>query len=39
MTSEFTNIKEGAQDPALFKVPSGYQKMDLGAMGGGRRPK
>lgn len=37
MTSEFTNIKEGAQDAALFKVPDGYQKMDLGSMGG-RRP-
>jgi Domain of unknown function (DUF4412) len=37
MTTEFTNIKEGAQDPALFKVPPGYQKFDAGAMGG-RRP-
>jgi hypothetical protein len=26
-TSEFTNIKEGAQDPALFKVPAGYRSL------------
>jgi hypothetical protein len=26
-TSEFTNIQEGAQDPALFKVPAGYRKL------------
>lgn len=33
MTTEFTNIKEGAQDPALFKVPAGYRKFDASAMG------
>lgn len=38
MTSEFTNIKEGAQDGSLFKVPAGYQKMDLGSMGGRMSP-
>ncbi|HKD81507.1 MAG TPA: DUF4412 domain-containing protein [Candidatus Angelobacter sp.] len=36
MTSEFTNIKEGAQDPALFKVPAGYRKFDASMMGGQR---
>lgn len=36
MTSEFTNIQEGAQAASLFKVPDGYQKMDLGSMGGKR---
>jgi outer membrane lipoprotein-sorting protein len=36
MTTEFTNIKEGAQDPALFKVPAGYRKFDPAAMGGQR---
>ncbi len=36
MTTEFTNIKEGAQDPALFKVPAGYRKFDAAAMGGQR---
>ena len=36
MTTEFTNIKEGAQDPALFKVPAGYRKFDASAMGGQR---
>ena len=35
-TTEFTNIKEGAQDPALFKVPAGYRKFDPAAMGGQR---
>ncbi|HZI55280.1 MAG TPA: DUF4412 domain-containing protein [Verrucomicrobiae bacterium] len=33
VTTEFTNIKEGAPDPALFKVPAGYQKFDAGSMG------
>jgi outer membrane lipoprotein-sorting protein len=37
ITSDFTNIKEGAQDASLFKVPAGYQKFDMGSMGG-RRP-
>ena len=36
MTSEFTNIKEGAQDAALFKVPPGYHKFDASMMGGQR---
>jgi outer membrane lipoprotein-sorting protein len=35
-TSEFTNIKEGAQDDALFKVPPGYRKFDASMMGGQR---
>jgi hypothetical protein len=34
VTTEFTNIKEGAPDPALFKVPAGYHKFDAGAFGG-----
>ena len=38
VTTEFTNIKEGAQDAALFKVPPGYQKFDASMMGG-RRPR
>ena len=33
ITTQYTNIKEGPQDPALFKVPDGYQKMDMGGMG------
>lgn len=36
ITSEFTNIKEGAQDAALFKVPPGYRKFDASMMGGQR---
>lgn len=33
ITTQYTNIKEGPQDPALFKVPDGYKKMDMGNMG------
>jgi hypothetical protein len=29
---EFTNFKEGPQDPKVFEIPSGYQKFDVGAM-------
>jgi len=31
-SKEYQNVKLGAQDPALFEVPSGYQKIDLGGM-------
>jgi len=37
--TEFTNIKEGAQDASLFKVPAGYKSFDPAAMGRQRRPK
>ncbi len=33
MTSEYSNVKEGTQDAALFQVPAGYQKMDMSNMG------
>jgi outer membrane lipoprotein-sorting protein len=33
MTTEFTNIKEGTQDAALFTIPPGYRKFDAGAFG------
>lgn len=35
MTSELTNIKLEKQDPALFEIPAGYTKNDMGAMMGG----
>lgn len=35
-TTVYTNIKEGAPDASLFKVPAGLQKLDMGSMGGGR---
>ncbi|HET9839954.1 MAG TPA: DUF4412 domain-containing protein [Candidatus Angelobacter sp.] len=38
ITSDFTNIKEGAQDASLFKVPAGYRPFDPAAMRGGQRP-
>lgn len=34
MTSELTNLKLEKQDPALFEIPSGYTKNDMGAMMG-----
>ena len=35
---DLTNIQEGKQDASLFEIPSGYQKMDMGGMMGGRVP-
>ena len=32
ITTLYTNIKEGAQDASLFKIPDGYTKMDMGGM-------
>lgn len=34
MASELTNLKIEKQDPALFEVPAGYTKNDMGAMMG-----
>ncbi|THJ17957.1 MAG: hypothetical protein CAF42_006415 [Nitrospira sp. CG24B] len=34
MTSELTNLKVEKQDPALFEIPAGYTKNDMGAMMG-----
>lgn len=36
---DFTNVKEGRQDASLFQPPSGYQKMNIPAMPGGRPPQ
>jgi len=35
--TDFTNVKEGAPDASLFKVPAGYRPFDPAAMGGQRR--
>lgn len=35
MISELSNLKIEKQDPALFEVPAGYTKNDMGAMMGG----
>lgn len=32
-TWEATSVQRGAQDPALFTIPQGYQVLDLGPMG------
>jgi outer membrane lipoprotein-sorting protein len=37
-TMELTNVKEGASPASTFEVPTGYTKMDLGGMMGGRKP-
>lgn len=34
MVSELTNLKIEKQDPALFEIPAGYTKNDMGAMMG-----
>lgn len=34
MASELTNLKVEKQDPALFEIPAGYTKNDMGAMMG-----
>jgi hypothetical protein len=34
MTNELTNLKIEKQDPALFEIPAGYTKNDMGAMMG-----
>lgn len=38
-TLDFTNIVEGKQDASLFQPPSGYRKMDMPGMMGGRGPQ
>jgi len=38
MVTEYKNIKEGGVDDKLFQVPSGYQKMAMPGMGGGKMP-
>jgi hypothetical protein len=34
MANELTNVKIEKQDPALFEIPAGYTKNDMGAMMG-----
>ncbi len=34
---DLTNLKVGRQDPALFEIPAGYTRMDMGGMMGGAR--
>lgn len=37
MKNDLTNLKVGKQDPALFEIPAGYSRMDMGSMMGGAR--
>jgi outer membrane lipoprotein-sorting protein len=39
MKMDLTNLKVGKQDPALFEIPAGYTRMDMGGMMGGARRK
>ena len=34
IVSELTNLKVEKQNPALFEIPAGYTKNDMGAMMG-----
>jgi hypothetical protein len=36
---DLLNFREGAQDPGLFAIPSGYTKMDMGGLMGGEMPR
>jgi hypothetical protein len=38
-TTDFTNVREGPQDPSLFQVPAGYKPFDPRELGGQRRPR
>lgn len=38
MKMTLKNLKIGKQDPALFEIPAGYQKMSMGNPFGGRPP-
>jgi hypothetical protein len=38
-TWDLTNVKEGAQPASLFQPPTGYRKMDMPGMMGGRPPQ
>ena len=31
-SKEYQNVKLGPQDPSLFEIPAGYQKIDLGGL-------
>lgn len=36
---DLTNVEEGAPPASTFEVPSGYRKLDMGGMMGGRMPQ
>jgi hypothetical protein len=37
-STEYKNVQLGAQDPSLFELPAGYQKMSMGGMGSFAKP-
>ena len=36
---DLTNVKEASQPASLFEIPAGYTKMDMGGMGGRKKPE
>jgi hypothetical protein len=37
-STEYENVKLGPQDPSLFEVPAGYQRMSMGGLGNLPKP-
>jgi Domain of unknown function (DUF4412) len=37
--TEYQNVKLGPQDPLLFELPAGYQKLSMGGLGGLQKPQ
>jgi hypothetical protein len=38
-STEYQNIKLGPQDAALFELPAGYQKLNMGGLSGLQKPQ
>lgn len=38
-STEYKNVKLGSPDPSLFEIPTGYQKMSMGGLGGFQKPQ
>jgi hypothetical protein len=38
-STEYQNVKLGPQDPSLFELPAGYQKLSMGGMAGLQKPQ
>jgi outer membrane lipoprotein-sorting protein len=37
-SNEYRNVQLGPQDPSLFEIPAGYQKLNMGGLGALARP-
>jgi len=38
-STEYKNVQLGSQDPSLFELPAGYQKMSMGGVSGLQKPQ